>query len=471
MKSAKIIEFPRSRKKNDLETGRDRHSAGIKGRVYSRGGKLWVDFRYLGERVREPSGMENTSSNRDSVRKQLDLIVAEIENGLFSFAERFPSSKRKDHFTFLEGKAVRKDPSEVLFGEYVKRWWEEMQPGMSENQIRDYSTSLKNHLLPFFGSIPFSEFRPVVVKKFIAHLKGKKNRYGQPLSPKTVHNYLIPLRVIVRDAFQEFEWYDLRDPFWGLKLPKQRRIRIQPFNYREWFALLENVLPWYRPYFDLAVQTGLRPSEQVALRWSAIDEKFIHIESSIVRKVEKADLKTPGSFRRIELRPNTIETLKRQWELSEGFGQDYVFVNSEGRPIQQENLGKIWRRALSKAGLRYRRMYETRHTFASWALAAGEAPEWVARTLGRVDTSMVYRTYGRYIPNLTRRDGSAFEKRYGEAEKKEGNPNLGHNLGHNHQNPDCHDNLSYRNNYDFLWSGRLDLNQRLPRPERGALPD
>lgn len=46
---------------------------------------------------------------------------------------------------------------------------------------------------------------------------------------------------------------------------------------------------------------------------------------------------------------------------------------------------------------------------ASWALAAGESPEWIAGTLGRVNTSMVYRTYGRYIPNLTRHDGSAFE--------------------------------------------------------------
>ena len=57
-------------------------------------------------------------------------------------------------------------------------------------------------------------------------------------------------------------------------------------------------------------------------------------------------------------------------------------------------------------------MYETRHTFASWALAAGESPEWVARALGHVDTSMAYKIYGRYMPNLTRQDGSAFEKQY-----------------------------------------------------------
>jgi len=41
----------------------------------------------------------------------------------------------------------------------------------------------------------------------------------------------------------------------------------------------------------------------------------------------------------------------------------------------------------------------------------GETLEWVARTLGHVDTSMVYRIYGRYIPNLTNLDGSVFEGR------------------------------------------------------------
>jgi integrase len=41
-------------------------------------------------------------------------------------------------------------------------------------------------------------------------------------------------------------------------------------------------------------------------------------------------------------------------------------------------------KAMRKSQLPYRRMYETRHTFASWALAAGESPEWVARTLGHV---------------------------------------------------------------------------------------
>jgi len=468
MKQSNIVEISRYRKSKKGK--RDFLNSGKRGRVYSRGGKLWVDFHYLGERVRDPSGLEDNPSNRLTLRRQLDLVMAEIENGVFEFAKRFTNSKRKDHFSRLEGRILRKDPEDVLFGDYEKKWWKEMKPGMSENQIRDYTTALNNHILPFFSDTPFSEIRPVMIKKFLAYLKGKKNRYEQSLSPKTIRDYLIPLRVIVRDAMDEFGWDDMRDPFWGMKLPKLKRKRVQPFSYDEWLLLIEHILPWYRPYFEFAVQTGLRPSEQVALKWTAIDGEYIHIELSRVRKLEKTDLKTEHSTRRIELRPKMVETLKRQWEITEKLSQPYVFLNSEGRPIQQENLGnKIWRPALEKSSIRYRRLYETRHTFASWALAAGESPEWVARTLGHVDATMVYRTYGCYIPNLTRKDGSAFEKQY-TASTKKGNPNR-HNHRHNSANMDCQDQITSRNYCNFLWSGRLDLNQRPQRPERCALPD
>ena len=194
-----------------------------------------------------------------------------------------------------------------------------------------------------------------------------------------------------------------------LKLPKVPKTRVLPFSFREWKILMQFILPWYRPYFELAVQTGLRPSEQVALKWQAVEEKFIHIELSRVRNIEKTELKTEESRRSIAIRPAMAKTLDAQKQLTKGVESPYVFMNTEGRPILQDKLREHWARAMNKSGLKYRRMYETRHTFASWALAAGETPEWVARTLGHVDTSMVYRTYGRYIPNLTRKDGSAFE--------------------------------------------------------------
>ena len=91
MVQLKIIDFPRDRKSSKKVRARERVNAGKKGRVYGRGGKLWVDFRYLGQRVREPSGLKDSAANRRLVRRQLDLILAEIENGAFEFAKRFPA--------------------------------------------------------------------------------------------------------------------------------------------------------------------------------------------------------------------------------------------------------------------------------------------------------------------------------------------------------------------------------------------
>jgi len=415
-----VIQITQHREKVKKKREIDRLNTGKKGRVYSRGGKLWVDFRYLGERVRESSGLENNQANRLMIRSHLDLINAEIENGIFEFAKRFPHSKKKDHFTILEGKAVIKDPKDVFFADYVDKWMEEMKPGMTFSQKRDYTNMLNAHHLPYFGEMPFSDIcSKVNMKKFVAGLKSKKNRYGQPLSAKRIQNVMIPLRIIVRDAIEEYDWSDLSDPFSGLRLPKHRKIRICPFSFDEWRVLMDNMVPWYRPYFEVAVQTGLRPSEQVALKWVAVDEAFIHIELSRVYGREKAELKTEGSRRRIKIMPSIQKWLDEQRKMTESFGSPYVFINTRGRPILQDKLGELWVRVMKKTDLPHRRMYETRHTFASWALAAGEKPEWVARTLGHVDTSMVYRTYGRYIPNLTRQDGSAFERQYQEATGEE----------------------------------------------------
>ncbi|WP_319407469.1 site-specific integrase [uncultured Desulfosarcina sp.] len=412
MKLNNIIDLARHRETSVKPKDRIRSKSRKKGSVYVRSGKLWVDFRYLGQRAREPSGLEDTSFNRKKVRKQLDLVIAEIENGVFEYAKRFPHSNKKDNFSVLEGRAFTKGPSDITFGEYAKKWWQAMEPGMSQSKIRDYTDILNGHALPYFEKMPFSEITSVEMKKFIAHLQAKRNRLGKPLSAKRIRNIMIPIRVIVRDAVDEHVWAAFHDPFGNLKLPRVAKFRVRPFTTKKWELLLKHLPPWYRPYFDFAVLTGLRPSEQVALKWSALDGDFLHVELSRVAGLEKTDLKTEESQRIIELRPSMKRVLEHQHKATADFGSDYVFVNTEGNPMNRFTLYTHWEKAIKKSSLTHRRMYETRHTFASWALAAGESPEWVARTLGHVDTSMVYRTYGRYIPNLTRQDGSALENLY-----------------------------------------------------------
>jgi len=413
MGSAQLLKISDYTDGNQSKRLRDSVNEGKKGSVYSRGGKLWVDFRYMNQRVREPVGLDDTKSNKLFIREKLDLILAEIENGEFEFAQRFPYSKKKEFFSMLETGTYRKDPSAITFGDYYEQWFAAMKPGMTESKIRDYLSVINNHLLPYFGEIPFNLFTPVLMRKFHAHLKGKSGPAGKPLSNKRILNIFIPLRMIVADAFVEYG-FDMPDPFKRLKLPNSRKFRVMPFSHEEWRCLMEFIPKWYRPYFEFAVNTGLRPSEQVALKWSAVEEDVFRVELSRVKNRESQDLKTESSIRVIDITSITRDILGRQKKMTRKFASEYVFVNTQGRPILQDKLRELFQRAMEKSQLPRRRMYETRHTFASWALAAGELPEWVARTLGHVDTSMVFRTYGRYIPNLTRRDGSAFERFYKE---------------------------------------------------------
>lgn len=428
MQQNNVIDIAQYRKKETRV--RKRVNKSKKGSVYTRSGKLWVDFHYLGKRVREPSGLIVTPENRVIVRKQLDLISAEIDNGVFVFGKRFPHSRKKDLFAHLEGSKVRKDPKEIFFGEYAKQWLKVMLPGMSPGKVQDYKSTLKNYLLPYFKDIPFSEFNPFLMKKFLAHLSSRTSRLGKPFSPKTIRNIMIPLRVLWLDVVDEHGWYELRDPLARLNLPRPVKFRVRPFSFEEWDQLMEYMPEWYRLYFQFAVHTGLRPSEQVALKWIAVDTEFIHIELSRVNNVEKTELKTEASRRMIHLRPTLAKILAEQKELTRDFKSEYVFLNMDGKVINQTNLGLVWNLAMEKSGLTHRRMYETRHTFASWAMSLGETPGWIAKTLGHVDTSMVYRTYSRYIPNLTKQDGLAFESRFSGIKTKKNEQNS-HNLSHN----------------------------------------
>lgn len=412
MHTNNVIDIASYRKKETRT--RQKINKGKKGSVYSRNGMLCVGFQYLGMRIRERSFYKDTNANRIIIRSWVDLIIAEIEMDCFDFAKHFPYSTKKEQIAILEGREVEKKPEDVTFGEYVEGWFEVMLPGMSSGKIRDYKSVLKNYLLPYFKDIPFSDFTTFLMKKFLAHLKGLSSRLGKDLSPATIRNIFIPLRVIANDAIDEHRWGGIRDPFSRLDLPSIKKFRVLPFNREDWKTLISYIPEWYGPYFRFAVQTGLRPSEQVALKWSAIDDKYIHIELSRVGNEEKTELKTDSSRRMIPLRDDIIKTLKEQKEITKGFNSEYVFLNMDGNVINQTNLSLVWKLAMKKSGLPVRRMYETRHTFASWAIGKGESPEWVARILGHVNTTMVYRTYSRYIPDFNHRDGIKIGNFFGD---------------------------------------------------------
>jgi integrase len=212
-------------------------------------------------------------------------------------------------------------------------------------------------------------------------------------------------------------------------------VEIDPLGPDELAAFLAACPAWWRPYFTVAFWTGARPNELAALRWGAIDWSgaTLRITAGRYRGVESAP-KTAGSVRDVDLLPPVIEALRSQraqqsaarLRAGQGAtvpGQDYVFTGPEGGLLNVNNLrDHAWYGTLKSAGLRRRTMYQTRHSFASNALAAGEAPSWVAAQLGHTTPEMLFSVYARYIPEP---DAAGWER----AALADGSGRYGRNTG------------------------------------------
>ncbi|RMJ05769.1 Transposase [Marinobacter litoralis] len=198
------------------------------------------------------------------------------------------------------------------------------------------------------------------------------------MAPKTINSHMTILRMIMTEAAERICKYVRED---------------------------------YRIYYQLRFYTGVRTGEIDGLKWEHVDfeRQEILVRETLING-ETEYTKTDGSQREIPMFGPVYDALKTQYEAT-GKLSKFVFCNREGKPLDHNSVTKrVWYPLLELLKLQKRRPYQTRHTAATLLLASGENPEWVARVLGHSSTAMLFKVYSRYIPNVTRMDGSAFER-------------------------------------------------------------
>lgn len=389
-------------------------------------GMLFLDFRYQDVRCREQTALTDTAANRKRLQKVLDRIEADIAAGTFDYRRFFPGSKNAAKFDPAPAGAIGAPqtvsavgvavsptapsvPSTPLFKDFAETWYAEKEVEWRRSYRTTIRRELDRALIPKFGEKEVGQISKADVLAYRAELgkataKGKQSK----LSAARINKMLNPLRQILNEAADRF---DFRTPFDSVKQLKTKRTDVDPFTLAEVKQVLDTVRPDFKHYFTVRFFTGMRTGEIDGLQWKYVDfeNRLILVRETVVGGEEEYT-KTDGSQRDIQMSQLVFDALKAQFEAT-GKLSKFVFCNRLGTPLDHKNVtNRVWYPLLRHLNLKKRRPYQCRHTAATLWLASGEAPEWIARQLGHTTTEMLFRVYSRYVPNLTRRDGSAFER-------------------------------------------------------------
>ncbi|TDR52037.1 integrase [Halomonas ventosae] len=370
-------------------------------------GKLCFDFRYLGKRCREQTTLDDTPANRRKLMKIMEKIEAEITLDSFDYGRYFPNSPRAETLSKRALKRQGGYRETPLLGEFAETWFAEKEIEWRNSQIRTVRSSLDRHILPQLGEKEVGSITRADILEFRSSLAKVTSRSGKKLSASRLNHIMTPLRMMLNEAADRFEF---SSPYRGIKSLRVPRTDVQPFTLEEVWRIIDNVRPDFRNYYTVRFFTGMRTGEIDGLPWANVDfsRRQILVKESLVHG-EVVATKTDGSSRAIDMSEPVYQALRAQQQVTGD--QRLVFCNRVGNALDHQNVTKrIWYPLLDALELSRRRPYQTRHTAATLWLAAGENPEWIARQMGHTTTEMLFRVYSRYVPNLTRQDGSAFEK-------------------------------------------------------------
>lgn len=371
--------------------GSDKSSArGIVLRTGLNSESIRIKFMYRGMECRETLKLAHTKANIRYAERLRGEILNAIERGIFSYAKYFPESKQ------LKKLGVARTSDQITVGELIREQLIVSKRALSPNTAIAYQNSYDVHLKPKWDETLLRDLTPAALREWIGTLTCKA---------RTIRQILIPLRGALEQAVND----DLIEgnPLDRVKLNKildkeSRKVEFiaDPFSAEEIAAILATCEGQERNVWQFAFATGMRPSEYIALEWGSVDwiHGSVRVERARVVGITKSETKTSAGLRLIDMRQGAHDALmaqKRHTLLDDGtvFHDPLYDRGWHG----YDRLGKRWTIILKRAGVRYRNPYQTRHTFASTLLSTGENPMYVAKQMGHTDTTMVIRTYGKWI--------------------------------------------------------------------------
>jgi integrase len=310
-------------------------------------------------------------------------------------------------------------PTKITLSEYLNKWLADYaKPKLSARSYDRYADIINRYINPKLGRVLLHHLTP-------GQLQGLYSEWlYRGLSNATVRYHHAVVHNALRSAVK---WgmvsHNVCD---ALEVPRKQRKDMQIWNENEITKFLEYAKGnKYYELFYLALFTGMRRSELLALRWADVDLLLcqVHVTRALQQLKDSSLIftqpKSEKSRRTIALPPSATLLLKDYRDriaLEKAVkgkmlnDSDLIFTRDNNKPIRPNTLTYAWAALVTKSGLKPIRLHDCRHSHASLLLTQGVHPKIVQERLGHATISMTLDTYSHVAPGLQEAAAQQFDK-------------------------------------------------------------
>ena len=364
----------------------------MKGHIRKRGKNAWAIVLDIGhdEAGKRRQRWHSVKGTKRDAERELAQLINELNTGAYVEASRLTVSA------------------------YLKDWIADAETRVAAKTAERYRDIIDGHISPALGNIQLAKLKPLHIQRFYAECLVSGRRKGSGgLSAQTV----LHLHRVLRRALEQAVMWQLlmRNPADAVRPPRPERRQMTALDETQTAALL-NSLRSSRHYAPvvLAVSTGMRRGEILALRWSDID--FGSNQLSVSRSLELTknglNFKTPKtakSRRRIAL-PQVTARMLSAHKVSQAADKlrlgpayhdnDLVFARRDGTPWRPDSFSSQFSALVRYHKLPHVRFHDLRHTHATQLLKQGVHPKIVSERLGHSNIAITLDTYSHVLPGM-----------------------------------------------------------------------
>lgn len=341
------------------------------------------------------------------------------------FPTRAAAKRARDEARHSVNRGTYVAPQNLTVSQWLDRWVEAHSVELKPSTAKSYRDNIARYLKPTIGHERVQSLSPARLSIVFRDLHEKGGAGGRPLSARTVEFARAVLRRAMADAV--IERVVEVNPVVGSKAPrrvsKPRHTTWTGEQVAEFLEQLDSEGDRWSTVWVLALATGMRRGELLAVRWQDLDLDggVVHVERSVTQLREKLVYGTPKNHERrdVALDARTVAAL-RAWRVQHAqerlaWGQAYagdgelVFVREDGSPVMPNYISRAWVQSIPSTLPRIV-LHEARHSHATILLRAGVPVHVVAKRLGHRDPSVTLNVYADVIPQDDGRAVDTFVK-------------------------------------------------------------